>query len=139
MSKNNITIIDSINELNELKVILSNPDINHVLWFGSKWCAPCRRTESFLNDIIQLNGAKTKPINIYKINIDDIDIDNFGPTDDCEIKVLTRIEKLPTLLYFKDGSEQPIKRFIGCDKDNLIEFLSSIDELKSTLSESTDF
>jgi thiol-disulfide isomerase/thioredoxin len=141
MTKNNITIIESITETDELIIALSNPDIHHVLWFGASWCAPCKQAGEHLKKISNFYKLKNKPLTIYKIDFDNFNFNSndIGTTDDFKIKVLSEITKLPTILYFKDNVEQLDKRINGADYDLIKNFLSSIDELDSLLSEVDDF
>jgi thiol-disulfide isomerase/thioredoxin len=139
MTKNNITIIESITETDELIIALSNPDIHHILWFSTPWCTPCKVVGEHLKKICNLNKLKNKPLSIYKIDFDKFNMDDIGITDDFKIKVLSDITKLPTMLHFKDNVEQLNKRINGSDYDLIIKFLSSIDELETLLSELDDF
>ena len=139
MSKNNITIIESITITDELIIALSNPDIHHILWFSASWCGPCVKVGEHLKTICNSYKLKNKPLSIYKIDFDKFNMDDIGITDDFKIKVLSDITKLPTMLHFKDSVEQIDKRINGADYDLIIKFLSSIDELDSLLSELDDF
>jgi thiol-disulfide isomerase/thioredoxin len=139
MSKNSINIINNLTEIDELKLALTNNDVNHILWFSASWCGPCKLAEKHIKQIIDLYQSKTKPLVIYKLDIDNINMDIIGITDECEIKLLSEVDKLPTFLYYKNDLEQPNKRIISKDYNIIFNFLSSIDELKSSLNESNDF
>ncbi len=139
MSKYTIKIIENIIEIDELNVSLSNSDINHILFFCADWCNPCKLAGENIREISNSFKPKTKSMVVYKINIDKFDMDEVDINNDCKIKVLSEIEKLPTILYYNNGNEQPEKRIICSDKDIIMNFLSSIDELQNDLSEIADF
>jgi thiol-disulfide isomerase/thioredoxin len=139
MTENNITIIESITNTDELIITLSNPNIHHILWFCASWCIPCKKADEHLKKICNLNKLKNKPLSIYKIDYDNFNMEDIGITDDFKIKVLSDITKLPTMLYFKDNVEQLNKRINGADYDLIENFILSIDESDSLLSEIDDF
>jgi len=140
MSKNKITIINNIIHSDELKLALCDDNYHHVLWFGASWCSPCQQGQKNLYELSDLYQPKNKPINVYKIDIENDQImADIDASETSKIKVLSSVKKIPTILYFKDNSEQPDKRIRGVDKNDIIELLSSIDTLQSNLSEITDF
>ena len=139
MSKNNITIIESITITDELIIALSNPDIHHILWFSASWCVPCKQVGEHLKTISNLNELKNKPLTIYKIDYENFNMEDIGITNDFKIKILSEITKLPTMLHFKDNAEQLNKRINGADYKLIEKFLLSIDEEDNLLSELDDF
>lgn len=73
-------------------------DKNAIVDFYAVWCPPCKILNKNLK---QFNDIKPKSVTIYKLNID-------------EQQAITKkygVNKLPTLLYFKNG--KVVKTTVG--------------------------
>jgi thiol-disulfide isomerase/thioredoxin len=139
-SNNPINIIKDIVDCELLQKLIDDNDSNYILWFSASWCGPCRDADKCFGKIAESYKMKSKPLNVYKIDIDTVDMENFGPLPDCTIKLLKNVEKLPTMCHYKDGSEQPNSRIIGSNIDNILKLIKSIDEINSAkLCELDDF
>lgn len=68
-----------------------------VVAFGAPWCGYCRRLEP----VMAKAAAEEETLPFYGINID----------EDKELAERFRIDTVPTVIYFKDGT--PKDQFIG--------------------------
>ena len=132
-----IKLIDNIENIDDLNKLLSQ-DKNHILWFGATWCKPCKELELMINDLCKNKISCDKDINIYKISVDNFDLDEFFPkNDDINCELSNEINKLPTLVLLNDSKE--IIRMTGTNKDDFNKFILNIGELKIELSFDDDF
>jgi len=133
-----IKLIDNIENIDDLNKLLSQ-DKNHILWFGAIWCKPCKDLELMINDLCKNKISCDKDINIYKINVDNIELDEFYPkNDDINCELSEQIIKLPTLVLLNNGKNETY-RMTGTNKDDFNKFISNIGELKIELNFDDDF
>jgi thioredoxin 1 len=68
------------------------------------WCGPCH----VMSPILERFAAANPDVVVYKMNIDE-----SGNTT-----MQYRIDKIPSLLWFKDGKE--VKRMVGVQSENIL-------------------
>lgn len=77
--------------------------------FWAPWCAPCRKLEPILKEVVSTTGVKLGKLNvdIYK-----------------NLAIQSNVSRLPTIILYKDGRE--VKRLVGLySKEEIIEIIKS--------------
>jgi thioredoxin len=68
--------------------------------FWAEWCGPCKMIAPVLEEIANEHGES---LQIAKLNVDD------NPNTAMRYNVMS----IPTLLVFKGGEAEPVKRLVG--------------------------
>lgn len=96
----------TINTYNELfNYSQSNPNLLIVMDFYAKWCSPCKSIKPFFKYLEE---------NYPNVLFIEIDIENEST---MSITETFEIAKVPTFIYFKNGSI--CQTIIGTNKDNI--------------------
>ena len=79
--------------------------------FWATWCGPCRMLSPLLDEV---EAEMADRITVVKVNVDDAD----------EIAMRYRIMNIPTLLFFKGGSQ--VDKTVGAmPKNTLVERINA--------------
>lgn len=77
--------------------------------FWAPWCAPCRKLEPILKEVVSTIGVK-----LGKLNVDTYK----------NLAIQSNVSRLPTIILYKDGRE--VKRLVGLySKEEIIEIIKS--------------
>lgn len=77
--------------------------------FWAPWCAPCRKLEPILKEVVSTTGVK-----LGKLNVDTYK----------NLAIQSNVSRLPTIILYKDGRE--VKRLVGLySKEEIIEIIKS--------------
>ncbi|XP_047316162.1 thioredoxin O2, mitochondrial-like [Impatiens glandulifera] len=108
----NIKEIKSEEEFNNYLRKVQDEALPAIFYFTAVWCGPCR----FLSPIISELSGKYPALNIYKIDIDEEQLQKTLST--------MNINSVPTLNFFKDGKISA--QVIGADVKRLTDTVESL-------------
>lgn len=84
-----------------------------VLYFGAKWCGPCRMMKPILENI---DSKLNDKIDILKIDVE----------ENTQLSHIYKIVSIPTMIIFKDGIQTEHK-FVGAvSEQKLIDVIENL-------------
>lgn len=110
--------------------LINQNNINHFLWFSAPWCKPCKKLNKMLEIFSQSNKSINQSTNIYKINIDELEMDLFDSSNSdntFECTLLNSISKIPTFIHVKNKCEYVNSRYVGADEQCIMNILNLAD------------
>ena len=84
-----------------------NSDVPVIVDFWATWCGPCRMIAPIIEELANELDGKVK---VGKVNVD----------EEMELAINYKVESIPTLILFKNGTED--KKLIGLyDKQEILD------------------
>ena len=111
------TTLEDIGSVIKMDTLVNNNDSKIVLlFFYTDDCAVCSEMYPKLRNLIEYQVSPsfqiTKNLSILRLNVDEIDPDDYG------------VEKIPTVIVTKD--DKALKAFVGSDVKVIEDFLYSL-------------
>lgn len=97
-------------EINDF--IVNNTDKVTILYFGAKWCGPCKKLKEYLtNDALN---------NLSELVVGYLDVDDKNNKEFCD---LYEVESLPTIFYINlnDNRVEVNDKIVGFDQEKIEE------------------
>ena len=80
-------------------------------YFTASWCGPCK----IVSPVIERIGKEKESVVVLKVDVDECE----------EVASECNIDCMPTFLFFKNKSLEPVHRFSGADLENLVQNINN--------------